>query len=82
MAQLARARYAETNHTLLTELLMEREDINLSRSIKLEPLGENGTGKHVAVDGDLLCEPVKGRTSDSRVVVPVEVHRAASMIEC
>ena len=32
MAQLARTRYAGTNHTLQTELLMEREDIDLSRS--------------------------------------------------
>ena len=32
VVQLARTRYAGTNHTHLTELLMEREGIDLSRS--------------------------------------------------
>ena len=32
VVQLARTRYARTNHTHLTELLMEREGIDLSRS--------------------------------------------------
>ena len=50
VVQLARTRYAGTNHTHLTELLMEREGIDLSRSTVRRILAVSGTGHRAAVE--------------------------------
>ena len=51
--------------------------------VKLEPLGESGTWKNVPMNRDLSRKPVKSRSSNSRVVIAVEVHETVSLYtEC
>ena len=62
VVQLARTRYAGTNHTHLTELLMEREGIDLSRS----------TVRRILVSAGMDSPP--GRRRLPRTPCPARTH--------
>ena len=46
--------------------------------MKLKPEGQSGTWKNVPTNCDLCGKPVKGRSSNPRVLILVEVHQTAS----